>query len=155
MRLSFSQTPGFFWFFWRARVCWPLLCLFRPFLVFEGCLDSTAAASRRTTNLASHPSPYLSQPPPPPPLSYPSPLLSHPSPLLSHPSHYLSNPSPLLSQPSPYLSHPSPLLSHPSPYLSHPSPLLSHPFPYLATHPITLLIRTGFHYRQRKFKNSA
>ncbi|MFN9910241.1 MAG: hypothetical protein ACK56F_29705, partial [bacterium] len=27
-------------FFWRARVCRPLLCLCRPFMNFEGCLDS-------------------------------------------------------------------------------------------------------------------
>jgi hypothetical protein len=26
-------------FFWRARVCWPLLCLCRPFMIFEGCLS--------------------------------------------------------------------------------------------------------------------
>jgi hypothetical protein len=27
-------------FFWRARVCRPLLCLCRPFMIFEGCLYS-------------------------------------------------------------------------------------------------------------------
>ncbi len=27
-------------FFWRARVCRPLLCLCRPFMIYEGCLDS-------------------------------------------------------------------------------------------------------------------
>ncbi len=27
-------------FFWRARVCRPLLRLCRPFMIFEGCLDS-------------------------------------------------------------------------------------------------------------------
>jgi hypothetical protein len=27
-------------FILRARVCWPLLCLCRPFCIFERCLDS-------------------------------------------------------------------------------------------------------------------
>ncbi len=26
--------------FWRARLCWPLFCLCRPFCIFERCLDS-------------------------------------------------------------------------------------------------------------------
>jgi hypothetical protein len=30
----------FFFFFLRARVCRPLLRLCRPFMIFEGCLDS-------------------------------------------------------------------------------------------------------------------
>jgi hypothetical protein len=30
----------FLYIFWRARVCWPLLCLCRPFYIFEKCLDS-------------------------------------------------------------------------------------------------------------------
>ncbi len=30
----------FLYIFWRARVCRPLLCLCRPFMIFEGCLDS-------------------------------------------------------------------------------------------------------------------
>ncbi len=29
-------------FFWRARVCWPLLCLCRPFIIFEVCLNSNS-----------------------------------------------------------------------------------------------------------------
>ncbi len=30
----------FLYIFWRSRVCWPLLCLCRPFCIFERCLDS-------------------------------------------------------------------------------------------------------------------
>ncbi len=30
-------------FFWRTRVCWPLLCLCRPFCIFKRCLDSSVA----------------------------------------------------------------------------------------------------------------
>ncbi len=44
-------------FFWRARLCWPLLCLCRPFCIFERCPIPTqraAAASRRGTNVATH-----------------------------------------------------------------------------------------------------
>ncbi len=47
----------FLYIFWWARVCWPLLCLCRPFCIFDGCLDSnpeSALASRRATNLATH-----------------------------------------------------------------------------------------------------
>jgi hypothetical protein len=36
------QTDLFFiiFFFWRASVCLPLLRLCRPYMIFEGCLDS-------------------------------------------------------------------------------------------------------------------
>jgi hypothetical protein len=43
---------------WRARVCRPLLRLCRPFIIFEGCLDSTqitTVESWRATDLATHP----------------------------------------------------------------------------------------------------
>jgi hypothetical protein len=33
-------------FFWQARVCWPLLCLCRPFCIFERCLDSNPESRR-------------------------------------------------------------------------------------------------------------
>jgi hypothetical protein len=69
----------FFIFFWRARVCRPLLRLCRPFMIFEGCLDSNPECSR--SKLAryrlSHPSHNLAT----------HPILSHPSHKLSHPSH--------------------------------------------------------------------
>ncbi len=32
--------------FWLARVCWPLLCLCRPFFFFERCLDSNPGSCR-------------------------------------------------------------------------------------------------------------
>jgi hypothetical protein len=45
-------------FFLRARVCWTLLFLCRPFCIFERCLDSNpqgaAVACRCATNLATH-----------------------------------------------------------------------------------------------------
>jgi hypothetical protein len=42
-------------FFWRARVCWPLFCICRPFRAFKGCMNSSVAvASGRATNLAIH-----------------------------------------------------------------------------------------------------
>ncbi len=48
-------------FFWRGRVCRPLLRLYRPFMIFEGCLDSNPECCR--CKLAryrlSHPSLYF------------------------------------------------------------------------------------------------
>ncbi len=60
----------------RARVCWPLRCLCRPFCIFERCLDSNAerCRSRQARYQLSHPSPWLSHPPP---------WLSHPPPYLA------------------------------------------------------------------------
>ncbi len=114
-------------FFWRTKVCWPLLCLCRPFCSFERCLDSNQESCRcnQARYQLSHPSPYyatnlLTQPP----IS----LLSHPSPYLA--THLpTQSPISLLSLPSPYLSHPShklathSLLSHLSPYLATPLPI--------------------------------
>ncbi len=37
----------FLWNFGRARVCWPLLCLCRPFCICERCLDSNPESCRR------------------------------------------------------------------------------------------------------------
>ncbi len=54
-------------FFWRARVCRPLLCLCRPFMIFEGCLYSNPEYCR--SKLARY---RLSHP-------WPIPLISHPS----------------------------------------------------------------------------
>jgi hypothetical protein len=34
------QFFSFCIFFGRTRVCWPQLCLYRPFCIFERCLDS-------------------------------------------------------------------------------------------------------------------
>jgi hypothetical protein len=48
----------YFFFFLRTRVCWPLLCLCRPFCIFERCLNSNPESCRskhrRATNLATH-----------------------------------------------------------------------------------------------------
>ncbi len=68
----------FLYIFWRARVCRPLLRLCRPFMIFEGCLDSNSNGWR-ATDLATHPS---TQPP--------IPLLQPPIPVLSHPSLFLA-----------------------------------------------------------------
>jgi hypothetical protein len=48
----------FFIFFWRARVCRPLLRLCRPFMFFEGCLDSNpeCCCSKLARYRLSHPS---------------------------------------------------------------------------------------------------
>ncbi len=79
----------------RARVCWPLLCLCCPFMIFDGCLNSNSECCRsKRARYLSHLSPYLSTNPsaqPPIPLPQPPiPLLSHPSPVISQPSPYLS-----------------------------------------------------------------
>ncbi len=66
----------FLYIFWRARVCRPLLCLCRSFMIFEGCLDSNPEYCR--SKLARY-------------------RLSHPSPYLSHPSPYLATHSPDLA----------------------------------------------------------
>jgi hypothetical protein len=102
-----------FIFFWRARVCRPLLRLCRPFMIFEGCLDSNpeCCRSKLARYRLSHPSQYR---------------LSHPS------QNRLSHPTP-----NDLATHPSTdLATHPY-RLSHPSLRLSHPSPDLATHPPT------------------
>ncbi len=43
---SFNFCFCFCIFFWRARVCRPLLRLCRPFMIFEGCLDSNPERCR-------------------------------------------------------------------------------------------------------------
>ncbi len=50
----------FLYIFWWARVCWPLLYLCRPFVIFEGCLDSNPESRRRkqASYQHSHPFPY-------------------------------------------------------------------------------------------------
>jgi len=52
-------------FFWRARVCRPPLCLCRPFMIFEGCLDSNpeCCRSKLARYRLSHPSLYVNLPP--------------------------------------------------------------------------------------------
>ncbi len=40
---------------WRARVCWPLLCLCRRFCIFERCLDSNLESCRSMRILGSVP----------------------------------------------------------------------------------------------------
>jgi hypothetical protein len=56
-----QDNSFFLYLFWRATVCWPLLCLFRPFMVFEGCLisNSECCRSKRTRYKLSHPSQLL------------------------------------------------------------------------------------------------
>jgi hypothetical protein len=44
--LLFIGLIHFSYFFWRARVCWPLRCLCRPFCIFERCLDSNWESCR-------------------------------------------------------------------------------------------------------------
>jgi hypothetical protein len=80
--LHFHRSYIFYIYFWRARVCRPLLRLCRPFMIFEGCLDSNPeyCISKLAQNRLSHPSLLH---------SHPSLLLSHPSLLLSHPSLFL------------------------------------------------------------------
>ncbi len=58
--------PPRFCIFWGARVCWPLLCLCRPFGTLERCLDSNpeSCRSKQATNLVQtpkhrHPSPFI------------------------------------------------------------------------------------------------
>ncbi len=43
-----SACKGFLlvYIFWQARVRWPLLCLCRPFCIFERCLDSIPVSCR-------------------------------------------------------------------------------------------------------------
>ena len=53
---------SFLYIFWRARVCRPLLCLCRPFMIFERCLDSNPeyCRSKLARYRLSHPSLLLS-----------------------------------------------------------------------------------------------
>ncbi len=64
VRLFCSKTGGPTWayiFFWRARVCRPLLRLCCPFMIFEGCLDSNPeyCRSKLARYRLSHPSLYV------------------------------------------------------------------------------------------------
>ncbi len=63
-RPSIFWTIIFLYIFWRARVCRPLLRLCRPFMIFEGCLDSNpeCCRSKLARYRLSHPSPLLSNP---------------------------------------------------------------------------------------------
>ncbi len=45
----------FVYFFWRARMCRPLLHLCRPFMIFEGCLDSNPEYCRSKLALPTQP----------------------------------------------------------------------------------------------------
>jgi hypothetical protein len=59
---SVRFPPIFFvYIYWLARVCWPLLCLCRPFCFFERCLYShpESSLSKQARYQLSHPSPYL------------------------------------------------------------------------------------------------
>jgi hypothetical protein len=53
-----DRSTFFCIFFWRARVCRQLLRLFRPFMIFEGCLDSNpeCCRSKLARYRLSHPS---------------------------------------------------------------------------------------------------
>ncbi len=58
-RCSFYGTTHiFFMYFWRARVCWPLLCLCRPFIILEGYLNWNLESwrSKQRQYQLSHPS---------------------------------------------------------------------------------------------------
>jgi hypothetical protein len=70
-------------FFWRARKCWPLLCLCRPFCIYERWLDPNPESfrSKQARYQLSHPSPSTS---PPVPLNLATHLFqtSHPFPSL-------------------------------------------------------------------------
>ncbi len=69
-------------FFWRATECWPLLCLCRPFCIFDVWIrtrELPQQACRRATNLATH----LPNQPPVSLISHSPPSLSHPSPCLA------------------------------------------------------------------------
>jgi hypothetical protein len=43
-----------FLFFFLARVCWPLLCLFRPFCIFERDVWIRTQRAAAASNLATH-----------------------------------------------------------------------------------------------------
>ncbi len=53
-----EQKLFYFLFFWRARVCWPLLCLCRPLLYIfweiSGFDPESCRTCRSATNLANH-----------------------------------------------------------------------------------------------------
>ncbi len=68
-------------FFWRTRVRWPLLCLCRPFCIYEKCLDSNL----KNPGQKAQPSPSHHNRPPPTRLygSERNPGTIHPS----HPPH--------------------------------------------------------------------
>ncbi len=45
---SWKKLEGIivFLYFWRARVCWPFLCLYRPFCIYGSCLVSNPESCR-------------------------------------------------------------------------------------------------------------
>ncbi len=53
--MATSCNNSFFVYFWRARVCWPLLCFCRPFCSFlEIRTQRAAVGSRCASNFATH-----------------------------------------------------------------------------------------------------
>ncbi len=56
--LAQFKNLSFLYIFLGARVCWPLLCICRPFMIYEGCLNSNSECcrSKRARNQTSHPS---------------------------------------------------------------------------------------------------
>jgi hypothetical protein len=54
---TFTFCVFFVYFFWRARVCRPLLCLCPPFYIFDICLDSNpeSCRSKQARYKLSHP----------------------------------------------------------------------------------------------------
>ncbi len=95
----------FFVYFLRCYSVLSILCLCRPFFIFERCPDSnpekSAVTSRRTTNLATHLLQLSQQPPISPNLATHLPSTQPPI------SHHLSHPPPPTQPPiSHQLSHP-------------------------------------------------
>ncbi len=64
-RQTFKHLPVLLCYIFLAfRVCWPLLCLCRPFCILERCLEwiriqRAALAIRRATNLITHLPPII------------------------------------------------------------------------------------------------
>jgi hypothetical protein len=50
------RIDDFLYIFWRAKVCWPLLCLCRAYFVF---LRENWIRTQRAGVASSHPSPYI------------------------------------------------------------------------------------------------
>ncbi len=57
--MLWHEYKVFLYIFWRARVCWPLLCLCAHFCVFGRCMDSNpeSCRSKHVRYQLNHPSP--------------------------------------------------------------------------------------------------
>ncbi len=119
-----------FLFFWRASLCWPLLCSCRPFCIFESCLVSNPESCR------SKQARYQPEPP-----------IFHYQRTVSHPSHLAVPTVPYGIFPSCHLKVPWPPIFHYQLTGCHPSCSTDRTLWYFSLLPLISTVRYRYRYR--------